>query len=1300
MQPMIRPIIKILYWMLIVSAVMIGILRLAAPHIQYFKSDIENLLRQSVLPDLSFSSIELEWRDFDQLIHLQHVKLTPPNTTIPIVVETLSFKISLWRSLLAQTPVIDEVNAVAESLVIRKDLNKQWWLNGISLIDLIPPDNKANSFEKDQLWSDFFEIIGLAPEVIKIEIENLTIDDILSGQQHQINNSLFEMQRHQGVVRAKFNTNLDSLGGELSIQGLFSKQKGVLFTELNELELSSELANLIDIDIDIVMLEPTKLTNANVWLNLDAEKPPVLRADFTVDKAQPQVEGAVTSLPFSFNSQVSIQKLKQDWSIIGHLDQLVLNGKKIPKIETQLNLPQLGDKKNLSGWIKSVDLSILAALDNQILPDAVAEKLLNSDISGQLNNVWFDVDPTNIKSLSLMTQLHHLTNHLTSNQTTSPVSEIPGFNDVSASLLIGNQNLKLKSTGKQLTLDFADKFRAPIEIDSYSLEANASLNKNGLHIAVPQFEVSNSDISLAGRLLLDFDQTNTPFMYLRASFDKANAANKSKYLPIKLLSASPLAWIDNAIEYAEITQGNLLYHGRLKSIRELEDEKSGGLYVDFQINNAAIMFDPEWSTVRNAKSMITFDNVSFLADVSSASFDQIDNVHGQVSIADLSMLTINLNLHANAETNKALSTWLAMPTSKNFRNVGSHFKNASGQVQIETNIALTSSKTSNSTVNVGLEFKNAGVNAPDWDIELQQLNGHLLVTQDEVLGKDIKAHYFNDPITINVNTDQENSKTLIQAAGLLDTQKMMSLLPEYMSKSVTGKSDWQVQLAINNKQTKADEPILKIKGLSSLKNTKVELPIPLFKSSETLRKTAIEVAIYANDMIDFNVRHGPDIRLKGDLETIEGSAKYQLKSMDLALSKPLKPNNAKSGFRLYGTLPLLPVDDWLEWYQAEMGQRDTRDKKASSENSWDFIKSIDVQLQSVVIERRQFTDVDFFLTQEVAEFWVDIKSSLLTGHLTIPKKQSPKTPIIADLEYIKFQSLESSDPSTDSTLLPNDFYNLNVFSKVATYNDHTVDNLEIETRLNNHQLVIQKFNFQRDKVFLNGKGLWEYDPANKKNITSLNLELKGSEFGQAMANLDFGDAIGGGEIEFNSHLTWPNSLLNFEWDSLTGNANFVLKDGVLKDVEPGSGRLIGLLSLNALPRRLLLGFSDVVGNGLEFNKISGNYIINGEKIITSDTKMDSSSAEVLVTGVTGLKSKTYDQKMFITPNVGQTLPVLGGLIAGGAVGWGLLLFEKIFEKAIDKTVTIEYTINGTWEDPNIVLVKKSKTELDTIKNDK
>jgi uncharacterized protein YhdP len=94
---------------------------------------------------------------------------------------------------------------------------------------------------------------------------------------------------------------------------------------------------------------------------------------------------------------------------------------------------------------------------------------------------------------------------------------------------------------------------------------------------------------------------------------------------------------------------------------------------------------------------------------------------------------------------------------------------------------------------------------------------------------------------------------------------------------------------------------------------------------------------------------------------------------------------------------------------------------------------------------------------------------------------------------------------------------------------------------------------------------------------------------------------------------------------------------------------------------------------------------------TENASMDSDSAKVNIYGSTNLRKKTYDQKMVIVPKIGETLPVIGSLAVSNAVGWGLLLIQKIFQKPIEKSVEIEYKVSGTWEKPNIELIEKPAT---------
>ena len=114
----------------------------------------------------------------------------------------------------------------------------------------------------------------------------------------------------------------------------------------------------------------------------------------------------------------------------------------------------------------------------------------------------------------------------------------------------------------------------------------------------------------------------------------------------------------------------------------------------------------------------------------------------------------------------------------------------------------------------------------------------------------------------------------------------------------------------------------------------------------------------------------------------------------------------------------------------------------------------------------------------------------------------------------------------------------------------------------------------------------------------------------------------------------------------------------------------------------------MVREGLQFRKIKGKFRIQGEILSTENAWMDSPSAKVRIKGITNLRTKTYDQTMYIIPKLGDTLPVIGAIAGGSSLGWGILLLQKIFKKPIDKSVEIEYRVTGPWDDPKIELIEK------------
>ena len=67
--------------------------------------------------------------------------------------------------------------------------------------------------------------------------------------------------------------------------------------------------------------------------------------------------------------------------------------------------------------------------------------------------------------------------------------------------------------------------------------------------------------------------------------------------------------------------------------------------------------------------------------------------------------------------------------------------------------------------------------------------------------------------------------------------------------------------------------------------------------------------------------------------------------------------------------------------------------------------------------------------------------------------------------------------------------------------------------------------------------------------------------------------------------------MTLHYPSLGGSFNVSMGRGQFLQAEPGVAKLLGVLSLQALPRRLLLDFRDVFSAGFTFDTIRGDVLI-------------------------------------------------------------------------------------------------------------
>jgi len=225
----------------------------------------------------------------------------------------------------------------------------------------------------------------------------------------------------------------------------------------------------------------------------------------------------------------------------------------------------------------------------------------------------------------------------------------------------------------------------------------------------------------------------------------------------------------------------------------------------------------------------------------------------------------------------------------------------------------------------------------------------------------------------------------------------------------------------------------------------------------------------------------------------------------------------------------------------------------------------------------------------------------------------------------------------------------------------------------------------KDETFeIAGTGRWLADDADPLGShTSITATLTSTNVEQTMTRLNYQPGIAGKDMSMLFNLDWSGGPRAEFFDVLDGEVQVRFGEGQLREVDPGAGRVFGLMSIVELPRRLSLDFRDVFNKGFGFNKIAASFRIDNGKTYTCDLSLEGPAADIGIVGEADLASRTYDQTAIVSVNVGNTLPIVGAVVAGPQVAAVLLIFSQIFKKPLQEVGQVYYAINGSWDDPSI-----------------
>jgi uncharacterized protein YhdP len=226
---------------------------------------------------------------------------------------------------------------------------------------------------------------------------------------------------------------------------------------------------------------------------------------------------------------------------------------------------------------------------------------------------------------------------------------------------------------------------------------------------------------------------------------------------------------------------------------------------------------------------------------------------------------------------------------------------------------------------------------------------------------------------------------------------------------------------------------------------------------------------------------------------------------------------------------------------------------------------------------------------------------------------------------------------------------------------------------------LQRLNITNPDATLNVEGVWQGWLTQPRTMVDVKLEV--ADIGKLLLRLGYPEGVKRGTAKLEGPLSWAGNPSELDYATLSGNFVLEANKGQFMKLDPGIGKLLGVLSLQSLPRRLSLDFRDVFSDGLAFDEIVGAVKVTRGVATAENFRIQGPAVRVQLSGDVDLNAETQKLHVKVFPSVSDSLSVAGALIGGPIAGVASFLVQKALKDPLGQIVAYEYSITGTWADP-------------------
>lgn len=860
----------------------------------------------------------------------------------------------------------------------------------------------------------------------------------------------------------------------------------------------------------------------------------------------------------------------------------------------------------------------------------------------------------------------------------SPYGRLPGLSGLEGEFSLDGQTGEVLLDSRGVEFDYPRLFARPLWMDELGGAFGWRREGGAYLVTGTALRARNQDLTASGRVSLSGGAGLPAHLDLQLDYGQANLARLPSYLPATLPKATH-AWLDKAIVAGRVDSGRLLFFGRPADFPFANAE--GVFEARFLLADGVLDYARQWPRLEGLAGEVIFRDQGMTARVEAGGALGARITSGNVRIEDLHRARLDVEAKAEGPLAELFRFLRRSPLAAG-REALLDDVQASGRSGLDLSIRLPISQALDEAPSVRgrLSLGEVGLGLRSAGVDLSAVQGMFEFTEHGIAAEGITARFRKEPVTIDASTSPQGTMQ-VDATGLLSAATLLQgiPIPEPLVARLTGRSPWVARVTIP-RGSPGQGPWLEMH--SDLVGTQLDLPAPLGKPADQARSFDLRLPLEAAAAKPLELAYGDELRALLELARGHGVRRAELRFSDGPARLP------ESGVRIAGRLAQFSVSEWQRLAAEPPPPAAVGRPRESGAESLQQVDGLDVHVDDLELFRHRLRDVRLNARKDADGWRALVDSPMLAGTIRLPLDLGSGLPLSLDLEHLQLDDIGAqADEAERRTVDPRDLPALRVLSKRLVWKGDTFRDLRLEATRVRDGLQVHYLQLAARDLSMRGFGDWRVASPGQQQ-TSLRFTLESGDAGRALEELGFDLGLADGEGKFEGNLRWPGAPMDFGWQGLEGQAQLELRNGRLREIEPGVGRMLGFLNLGRLLS--LSYFQQLRDRGFSFDKLDGNFSFRGPDVYTNDLKITGPVAIVELKGRTGIVARDYDHHVVVTPQVTSSLPVAGFFLGGPQVGIGLLALDRLLGGRLNPK--IEYHVTGPWDDPDVEVLRQTTEE--------